>query len=107
MIFPTINETIEVLGQFVFAITIVSIVGFGFWLAYEPWFKLAKAFGTKLSPPGIFFREQTCKLDRAYLKGYINVGIAEQKLYLSDTSPLNYFVQPLLIDLNAIAIFFT
>ncbi|NJO96048.1 MAG: hypothetical protein HC764_08450 [Pleurocapsa sp. CRU_1_2] len=93
---------IKVLGQFIFPTVIVSIVGFGFWLAYEPWLKLSKVFGSKLSPPKAFLKEQTCILNRAYLKGCINVGITEQKLYLSHRSPLSYFLQPLLIDLNAI-----
>ena len=92
----------ELLGQFIFAIPI-SIIGFCFWLGYKPWFKLAKAFGTKLVSLEIFLKEQTCKLDHAYLKGCVGVGIAEQKLYLSHTSPLSYFIQPLLIDLDAIA----
>lgn len=36
------------------------------------------------------------------IKGSVNIGIIEQKLYLSHTSPLNYFIHPLLIDLDAI-----
>ncbi len=57
------------------------------------------------APPEIFFENQTCIFHTAYtvyLKGCINVGITEQKLYLSHTSPLSYFIQPLLIDLDAI-----
>ena len=93
----------QLLGQFIFATLILCILGFGFWLMYEPWFELAKAFQTKLTPPETFFREQSCILHQTRINGCINVGIAEQKLYLSHTSPLSYFIKPLLIDLNAIA----
>ena len=93
----------ELLGQFIFATPILCILGFGFWLAYKPWFKLAKAFGSKLTTPETFFREQTCKLHETYFKGCVGVGITEQKLYLSHRPPLEYFIQPLLIELDAIA----
>ena len=93
----------ELLGQFIFATIIVSIIGFGFWLAYKPWFKLAKAFETKMASPEILLEQQSCILHQTRIQGYINVGIIEQKLYLSHTSALSYFIQPLLIDLDAIA----
>ena len=93
---------IRLLTQAIFTITIISILGFGCWLAYEPWFKLSEAFGTKVDPPDVFIEQQSCILHNTRIKGWINVGITEQKLYLSHTSPLDYFIHPLLIDIDAI-----
>lgn len=36
-------------------------------------------------------------------KGWVNVGIIDKKLYLSHTTPFNYFAHPLLIDIDTIA----
>ena len=92
----------RLLPQFIFATVIVSLLGFGFWILYEPWFKLSKAFGSTLTPPEIFFEQQSCILGQTRIQGYVNIGIAEEKLYLSHTSPLSYFIHPLLINLDAI-----
>ena len=92
----------KLLGQFIFATVIVSLLGFGFWILYEPWFKLSKAFGSTLTPPEIFFEQQSCILGQTRIQGYVNIGITEDKLYLSHTSPLSYFIHPLLINLDAI-----
>ncbi|MEM8831907.1 MAG: hypothetical protein AAGE96_21505 [Cyanobacteria bacterium P01_G01_bin.19] len=91
-----------VFGQFIFATVIISILGLGFLLAYKPWSKLSEAFETELYPPNVFIRQQSCILHNTRIKGWINVGITKQKLYLSHTSPLSYFIKPLLIDLDAI-----
>lgn len=88
--------------QFIFASIVISILGFGLWLMYEPWFKLSKTFETELEPPETIFKFQTCILGQTYLKGCINIGIIEQKLYLSHTPPTNSVVKPLSIDLDAI-----
>lgn len=93
---------IRLLTQTIFTIIIISILGFGCWLAYKPWLKLSEAFGTEIYPPNVFIEQQSCILHNTRIKGWINVGITEQKLYLSHTSPLSYFVKPLLIDLDAI-----
>ncbi|MEM7593432.1 MAG: hypothetical protein AAF383_18285 [Cyanobacteria bacterium P01_A01_bin.83] len=92
----------KLLPQFIIAIVTISILGFVFLLAYKPWFKLSKTFGSKLSPPETFIEQQSCILKQTILQGYINVGIAEQKLYLSHTPPLSHFIHPLLIDWDAI-----
>ncbi|MEL6439663.1 MAG: hypothetical protein AAFQ80_10455 [Cyanobacteria bacterium J06621_8] len=90
-------------GQFILFIVTISILGYGFWLAYEPWFKLAAFFETELpNPPEIFFEQRSFILAATRMKGCVNVGVVEQKLYLSHTSPLSNFIKPLLIDLDAI-----
>lgn len=104
---------IKELSKFILAIVVISILGYGFWLAYEPWFKLSEFFGSKLNPPEIFFEQQSCILGETRVKGYfqvgatrlksyVNVGLTENKLYLSHTSPLSYIIKPLLIDLDVI-----
>lgn len=93
---------IKVLSQLIFLTVVCSIVGLGFWLAYKPWYKLSKAFETELSPSKIFFEQQSCILGETRIKGYFNIGITKQKLYLSHTSPLSYFIHSLLIDIDAI-----
>jgi len=89
--------------KFIIATTILSILGFSSWLIYEPWLRLLDFFETESKHPETFFEEQTCILGQTRMKGSVNVGILEQKLYLSHTSPLNYFIHPLLIDLEAIS----
>ncbi|WP_144054393.1 hypothetical protein [Pleurocapsa sp. PCC 7319] len=89
----------------IFTTTIISILGFGVWLAYEPWFKLSAAFKTELNPPPkTFFKGQSCILGETRIRGWINIGIIEQNLYLSHTSPGENIIilQPLLINLDAI-----
>ena len=48
---------IKGLGQFALATVIISILGFGFWLAYEPWLEVSKTFESKFSLPEIFSRQ--------------------------------------------------
>ena len=48
-------------------------------------------------------KEQSGILGQTRIKGYLNIGITERGLYLSHTSPLNYLIEPLLIDWEAIA----
>lgn len=88
--------------QFIIAMTILSILGFSSWLIYEPWFRLLEAFRGEPYSLDVFIEQQSCILGKTIIKGSINIGMIKQKLYLSHTSPLNYFIHPLLIDLDAI-----
>ena len=96
----------KILDQFIFYAVLTPIIGaiavvfFGF--IYQPWLRLSKTFGSELAPPNVFIEQQSCILDRTRIKGYVNFGITEQKLYLSHTPPLSYFIKPLLVDLDAI-----
>ncbi|VEP15623.1 conserved hypothetical protein [Hyella patelloides LEGE 07179] len=92
----------NLLGKFILTIVVISILGFGFLLAYEPWFKLSKDFGSSVEPPEKILEQQSCILGNTNIGGFLNIGIAEQKLYLSHKSPLSYIIKPLLIELNAI-----
>ncbi|MDJ0601318.1 MAG: hypothetical protein QNJ37_21040 [Crocosphaera sp.] len=89
-------------GKLIFATVIISILGFGFLLVHEPWFKLSKNFGSSVEPPEKILKEQSCILGNTNMGGCVNIGIIEEKLYLSYTSPLSHIIKPLLIDLNAI-----
>ena len=96
----------KVLNQLIFYVVLIPIIGtllvilFGF--MYQPWLRLSKDFKSELYPPDVFIKKQSCILERTIVKGYLNVGIIEDKLYLSHTPPLNYFIHPLLINLDAI-----
>lgn len=92
------------LTQAIFAITIIFILGSACLLAYKPWFKLSAVFKTELIPSQTFFKGQSCILGETRIRGWINIGIIEQKLYLSHTSPGENIIilQPLLINLNTI-----
>lgn len=87
----------------IFTSTVLSILGFGFWLMYEPWFKLSQTYRSELPPPKVFFKEQNGILGQTRIKGCLNIGITERGLYLSVTSPSSYLIKPLLIDWEAIA----
>ena len=56
----------------------------------------------KLPHPKTFIEQQSCLLEDTQINGYLNMGITDQKLYLSHTTPLSYFIHPLLIDSDAI-----
>ena len=80
----------------------LSFVGFVFFLVYRPWFELMKVFTTEIDPPEVFLQRQRCQLGKAQIKGGLNVGIFERKLYLSNQPPLGNVFKPLLIDLESI-----
>ena len=41
--------------KLIFTSTVLSILGVGFWLMYEPWFKLSQTYKSELPPPKVFF----------------------------------------------------
>lgn len=89
--------------QLIFTSMVLSILGFGFWLMYEPWSKLSQTYRSELPPPKVFLEQQSGILGQTRIKGYLNIGISERGLYLSHTPPLSYLIKPLLINWEAIA----
>ena len=82
-------------------------VTFVFWVIYLPWLRLTKHFGSDIYLPKAFIRRQDALFiwsnnAQSILRSRVNVGIINHKLYLSTTSLLEYFIQPLLIDVEAI-----
>ena len=93
---------IKVPDDLIIMAIVLPVLGFGFWVMFEPWFKLSKTYGSKLTPPNILFEYENCLVGRTRYKRDINIGITKQGLFLSLTSPLSYVIQPLLINWDAI-----
>ena len=94
-----INNSVD---NWIITLIVIPLMIFSFYMLFKPWFKLSQIYESKSASENILWEYQNGILGETRIKGYLNIGIAKKGLYLSLASPLNYLINPLLINWDAI-----